>query len=280
MKRAVLTCLIAAFACAAFDVDAGYVVFKVQYHVNMFSKDANGEWLFDKKVDAYKFNGYFIFNDNFINPDAGGEAPGRIITFNGTTKYFPAKYDPNTESWIADGSQRATKKFMIYPESVTWPDESKTTSVTDNYTMTEGDPFYIFSGMWDTVSIEPSIYDKHVFIVQDYFRATDKTAYESEWEDYEFEDDLENMIPAKQIQGYSEIYTGYVRKNALPPVLSGYLSFYQDELVGKSLKAVLRYDKKMSTRVIPSDVANMGEAVNAVTEYLVSKRYASTWAEY
>lgn len=274
----IFTCVL--FACLTSR--AGYLVYRADYQVNLFVKDVNDEWLFEWKTQSVKFSGYFLFEEHF--DVANANAPARIITFNSKKSYFPATYNFETQSWIVDTSyDKPVKRFIVFPMETPWPDESRTTTVADNYCGTIADRFYMFGGVWSSVQVEKSLYKKHVFSLMDYYGSdvgSENATSQLEKSDWEKMDEDERMILPTDVKGYSEIMTGLLKKDYQPPMtMSGNLSFYKDSLIGKSVKAVLRYDKKMTERVLTGDEDSMGEAVNVLTDYLVSKKYASTWVE-
>ena len=250
-----------------------YLVYKLKFQVNEFLKESSkGEWLYDKKVNKLKFGGYFIFRKGY--DISGDNAPARIITFKSKLKFRPLDEDGKP-----DMDKKLTKKLIIYPYPAKNPLNDKILTVEEQYTGlvdSNADSYYIYGGIWSTVMVEKSIYKGHVLSLMDFY-GNDTNAAETE--DQVIDPDGENLVAPTDVKGYAEIYTGFIKNDEIASVINGYLSYYRPDKIAKSKKADLKYDKKMTEKVLTGNETSMKAAVDKIVQYLVDKKYASTWDE-
>lgn len=239
-----------------------YFVYKAKYTVRENNKQSSGEWTYDRREDQLKFTIYFVIREDYNTE--GDNAPARIVTFKSSVKVDPI-----------DTSAKTTKKLIIYPLDIVNA-AGETVTVEDQYnglTTSGADKYYIYGGLWTTVAIEASTENKSRIAMIDYY---DNMTGSST---LEIENTNGKIIVEDDLKGFSEFYSGYIRRDGYAPKLDGYLNYYRTNKTAKSKKVTLRYDKRMSTKVLTGSENSMSEAVNAVVDYLVSKRYASTWSE-
>lgn len=249
---------VAAFIVCAED----YLVYKAKYTVRENNKESDGEWTYVQKEDQLKFTIYFVIREDYKTD--GDNAPARIVTFKSKEKMSPLEI-----------GAKATKNLIIYPLDIVNA-SGETVPYEDQYqglTTSGADKYYIYGGTWSTVAIEPSTENKNRIAMIDYY---DNMTGSSTGD---FANSDGKILIVDDLKGYSEFYSGYIRKDGYAPKLDGYLSFYRTNKTAKSKKVNLKYDKRMSTKVLTGSENSMEEAVNAVVDYLVAKKYASTWTE-
>jgi hypothetical protein len=254
-----------------------YIVYRVTSKINRFVQDpATKEWLFDKKIDQLRFNGYFIFKSDYTTDD--NNYPARIIAFRPKkVKYTPAAYNPVTGTWDAISGAKQTNKLLVYPYSVTWPN-GKVTSMKENYMDTAANDYYLFGGIWDTVDIKRSTFRNHILALFDFF-SNDAAALAVKHPELFADEDRDKEIVFDKVIGYSEAYSGWVRNNGLAPTLGGTLNIDMTTVAYKSKQVTFRYNSAITRNALAGDEKTMQEAVDNVVSYLVQKGNASTWAE-
>lgn len=277
--RSLLCLLVVGFVVSLSNSVIGgeYLVYKVVFKINRFVKNTSTEeWEFDKKNDQLRFGGYFIFQKGYgIDAD---NYPARIINFKTKQKYYPAKYDAGTNSYIADTSQKVTNKFVVYPYSVEWP-TSKVTTLKENYNNTEANNYYFFGGEWSTVDIKRSTQNKTVLALLDFYSNDKALLATREYQERIQNGEIPKEIVFDDVIGYSEAYSGWVNKHAIATSLGGNLNIDMTNTVYKSKQITLRYNSAITKRALTGSEKNMRDAVNSVVSYLKTKGYASTWAE-
>ena len=240
-----------------------YIVYKARYTVRENNKQESDEWTYNPKEDQLKFTIYFVMRKDYLT--AEDDAPARIVTFKSRQKVTPI-----------DANAKTTKNLIIYPLDIVNAQTGEVTAYETQYRDLEksgAEKYYIYGGLWTTVTIEVSKENKNRLAMIDYYDNMAGSGAKK------ITNTDGKAIAVDNLKGFSEFYTGYVRKDELATKLDGFLSFYTTDKTAKSQLVTLKYDKLMSTKVLASDDNSMRKAVNAVVNYLVSKKYASTWTE-